>query len=70
MKYPEADEMYSRMMMVSRRLQETVDAGGSTASWSSRPAPSSTAASATAATGTGRSAASTCRTCATPSTST
>lgn len=25
-KYPEADEMYSRMMMVSRRLQETMDA--------------------------------------------
>jgi alpha-amylase len=25
-KYPEADEMYSRMMMVSRRLQETLDA--------------------------------------------
>jgi 4-alpha-glucanotransferase len=24
-KYPEADEMYARMMMVSRRLQETVD---------------------------------------------
>ena len=42
----------------------------STPNWSSRPAPNSTAASATAATGTGRSAASTCRTCATPSTST
>jgi alpha-amylase len=26
-KYPEADEMYSRMMMVSRRLQEAVDEG-------------------------------------------
>ena len=26
-KYPEADEMYTRMMMVSRRLQEAVDAG-------------------------------------------
>ena len=26
-KYPEANEMYSRMMMVSRRLQETVDEG-------------------------------------------
>ena len=25
-KYPEADEMYTRMMMVSRRLQETLDA--------------------------------------------
>jgi alpha-amylase len=25
-KYPEADEMYSRMMMVSRRLQDTLDA--------------------------------------------
>jgi alpha-amylase len=25
-KYPEADEMYARMMMVSRRLQETLDA--------------------------------------------
>lgn len=25
-KYPEADEMYARMMMVSRRLQETIDA--------------------------------------------
>ncbi len=25
-KYPESDEMYSRMMMVSRRLQETLDA--------------------------------------------
>ena len=37
--------------------------------WSSRPAPSCTAASATAAIGTGRSAASTCRTSATPSTS-
>jgi alpha-amylase len=24
-KYPESDEMYSRMMMVSRRLQETID---------------------------------------------
>lgn len=27
MKYPEADEMYGRMMMVSRRLQETIDEG-------------------------------------------
>jgi hypothetical protein len=26
-KYPEADEMYARMMMVSRRLQEAVDEG-------------------------------------------
>jgi len=26
-KYPESDEMYSRMMMVSRRVQETIDAG-------------------------------------------
>ena len=26
-KYPEADEMYSRMMMVSRRLQEAIDEG-------------------------------------------
>jgi alpha-amylase len=26
-KYPEANEMYSRMMMVSRRLQDTVDEG-------------------------------------------
>jgi 4-alpha-glucanotransferase len=26
-KYPEADEMYCRMMMVSRRLKETLDAG-------------------------------------------
>lgn len=26
-KYPEADEMYCRMMMVSRRLQETIDDG-------------------------------------------
>ena len=73
-KYPEADEMYSRMMMVSRRLQETLDAAAagdrSTASWSSRPGPNSIAASATAATGTAPSAASTCRTCATPSTST
>jgi alpha-amylase len=25
-KYPEADEMYARMMTVSRRLQETIDA--------------------------------------------
>ncbi len=28
-KYPEADEMYARMMMVSRRLQEAVDGGAS-----------------------------------------
>jgi len=28
-KYPEADEMYARMMMVSRRLQETLDAAAS-----------------------------------------
>ena len=41
---------------------------GAPARWSSRPARSSTAASATAATGTGPSAASTCRTSATPST--
>ncbi|MGA2033713.1 MAG: alpha-amylase/4-alpha-glucanotransferase domain-containing protein [Thermoguttaceae bacterium] len=27
-KYPEANEMYARMMMVSRRLQEVVDEGG------------------------------------------
>ena len=27
MKYPEADEMYCRMMMVSRRLQEAIDDG-------------------------------------------
>ena len=40
-----------------------------TATWSIRPAPSSTAASAIAATGTVRSAAPTCRICATPSTS-
>ena len=28
-KYPEANEMYARMMMVSRRLQEAIDQGGS-----------------------------------------
>ena len=27
LKYPEADEMYCRMMMVSRRLQEAIDDG-------------------------------------------
>ena len=42
----------------------------STPNWSSRPAPNSIAASAIAAIGTGRSAASICRTCATPSIST
>ena len=72
-KYPEADEMYCRMMTVSRRLQETVAAAAAgdpvNPNWSSRPAPNCTAASAIAAIGTARSAASTCRTCATPSTS-
>ena len=42
-KYPEADEMYSRMMMVSRRLQEAVD-DGAPARRSRRPARSFTAA--------------------------
>jgi alpha-amylase len=31
-KYPEADEMYARMMAVSRRLQETIEAGSSNGS--------------------------------------
>ena len=65
-KYPEADEMYARMMMVSRRLEEAVRRGPP-GRWSRRPAPISTAASATAAIGTGRSAASICRTSATRS---
>ena len=39
-KYPEADEMYARMMMVSRRLEQAVEGGAVAASWSSRPAPS------------------------------
>ena len=67
-KYPESNEMYSRMLKVSRRLRRSwpSDAGdASSPTCSRRPAPSCTAASATAATGTGRSAGSTCRTCAT-----
>ena len=80
-KYPETNEMYARMMMVSRRLQSLVegmvvaghaDGYAPTASdrqpeLSSRRRPC-IAASAIAAIGTGRSAASICPTCATPST--
>ena len=74
-KYPEADEMYGRMMArqppaCRRRSPRPRPATRSMPSWSNRPGSSSTAASATAATGTGPSAASICRTCATPSIST
>ena len=72
-KYPEADEMYARHDDGQPPAAGALDAAAAAIrrpSWSSRPAPSSIAASATAATGTGRSAASTCRTCATPSTTT
>ena len=63
-KYPETNEMYARMMMVSRRLQTLTDAGAR-ASRSNMPGGPCIAASAIAATGTGRSAACTCRICAT-----
>ena len=65
-KYPETNEMYARMQMVSRRLQELTKTGSngqrrtgrlSDQSTSTRPAPSSTAASAIAAIGTVRLAA-------------
>ena len=83
-KYPETNEMYARMQMVSRRLQEAEAGHASngtewrhsdwslqaTSRCSTRPAPSSIAASATAATGTARSAGRICRICATRSTST
>ena len=68
-KYPETDEMYARMMMVSRRLQDPGRRRRQGELDRSVPARHCIAASAIAATGTGRSAASICRTCATPSTS-
>ena len=76
-KYPETNEMYARMQMVSRRLHEhephrtasDAERSLSDSRSSTRPARSSTAASATAATGTARSAARICRTCATRSSS-
>ena len=82
-KYPETNEMYARMMMVSRRLESLVKETGavesmpaatprtakrSTTSCWSKPAGPCIAVSAIAAIGTARSAAFICRTCATPST--
>ena len=69
-KYPEADEMYCRMMMVSRRLQAGDRRRRIGRAGRAGPHASFIAASAIAATGTGPSAASICRTCATPSIST
>ena len=66
-KYPETDEMYCRMMMVSRRLEEARENGVSDEEFDRARVENCTAASAIAAIGTAPSAASTCRTCEMPS---
>ena len=67
-RYPETNEMYCRMMAVSRRLQSMIDAGIDDDCARVRPAPSFIAANAIAPIGTGRSAAFICPICATRST--
>jgi alpha-amylase len=67
-KYPEANEMYARMMLASKRLAQAQAQAGGDGELLRHARRRSTAGSATVPIGTARSAASTCRTCGTRST--